>query len=132
MMSTKASMARFTAVPIAPEELSMFWSAGDSFCRKMTAPSAARTGSFRATALISVTASLIRVMAGSERQPKDPLRKRGPNAQVCLLVALLIVVNNNLGLAFQDAKLQHLSTVRTGLHHAMQEPIGNAPLLLVA
>ena len=48
------------------------------------------------------------VMAGSERHPKEPLRKRGPNAQTCLLAVLLIVVDHNLSLAFNYAKLQQL------------------------
>jgi hypothetical protein len=41
--------------------------------------------------LISASASLILAIAGSDRQPKAPQRKRGENAQVCLLTALVIV-----------------------------------------
>ena len=71
-------------------------------------------------------------MAGSERHPKEPLRKRGPNAQTCLLAVLLIVVDHYLGLAFNYAKFQHISAVCAGLHHPMQKPIGDTPLLLIA
>jgi hypothetical protein len=53
-------MAWFTAVPIAPEELSTCSSAGDILSRNNTAPSAARTGSVRRTFLISDTASRTR------------------------------------------------------------------------
>ena len=81
MIGTRASMARFTALPIAPDELSTCSSAGDSFSRKVTAPSAARTLSERATFLISVIASLMRLMGKSERQPNAPDLKRDRNVQ---------------------------------------------------
>jgi hypothetical protein len=69
MMGTKVSMARFTPVPMAPEELSTCSSAGDSFSSRATAPSAATTGSLRAIALISARASLILWIGVSDRQP---------------------------------------------------------------
>jgi len=60
MTDTNSSMARFTAVPIAPDELSMCSSAGETFSKNSTAPSAARTESVRRTLLISDTASCTR------------------------------------------------------------------------
>src|ERR1035437_2233325 len=90
MIGTRTSIARLTAVPIAPDELSMFSSDGESWVRNNTVPSAASIGSLRLTALISVRASLMRVMAGSDRQPNAPRRKREANVHTCLLEALLI------------------------------------------
>jgi len=81
MTATSSSMAWFTAVPMAPEELSTRSSAGDTRSRKRTAPSAARTGSRRATCLISLTACLTRWIAGCDFQPKAPRRKRLVNSQ---------------------------------------------------
>ena len=69
MISTSAAMALFTAVPMAPDELSTRSIAGDTFSKKSTAPSAPRSGSFRATFLISETASLMRLMAGCDFHP---------------------------------------------------------------
>ena len=76
MMATSSSMAWLTAVPIAPEEPSTCSSADDTRSRNSTAPSAARTGSRRATFLISLTACLTRWIAGCDFQPKAPRRKR--------------------------------------------------------
>jgi len=67
---TSPAIALLTAVPIAPEELSTFSSAGESRSSSVTAPSAARTGSRRATFRISLTACLTRWMAGRDLQPK--------------------------------------------------------------
>ena len=67
---TSSAMALFTAVPIDPDELSTCSSAGETRSRNTTAPSAASTGAFFATFLISVTACLIRVIAGCDFQPK--------------------------------------------------------------
>src|SRR5690606_13602290 len=72
----RSSMARFTAVPMAPDEPSTCSIAGDTRSRKSTAPSAASTGSWRATFLISLTACLMRWMAGCDFQPKAWRRKR--------------------------------------------------------
>lgn len=76
IIEARTSMALFTAVPIAPEELSTWDNAGDTFSRKSTAPSAARTGSLRAVFFISATASFTRISAGCERHPKAFRRKR--------------------------------------------------------
>jgi hypothetical protein len=65
------------AEPMPPELLSTCKMAGASFSRNSTAPSAARTGSFFATALISVSASLMRWMGVSDFQPNALRRKRG-------------------------------------------------------
>jgi len=59
-------MARLTAVPIAPDELSTCSRAGESRSIRRTAPSAAAAGSLRETVLISEMASLIRVAAVDE------------------------------------------------------------------
>lgn len=80
MIGTSSAIALLTAVPIEPEELSTFSSAADTRSRSTTAPSAATTGSFLATFLISVTACLMRVMAGCDFQPKARLRKRALNS----------------------------------------------------
>src|SRR6266851_9963475 len=53
----------------------------EAFWRYCTAPSAARTGSRRATFLISTTASWTRAIAGCERQPKAFRRKRAADCQ---------------------------------------------------
>jgi hypothetical protein len=74
-------MALFTAVPMAPEELSTCSSAGDTRSRNRTAPSAARTGSRRATFLISLTACRTRWIAGCDFQPNARRRKRLANSQ---------------------------------------------------
>ena len=76
MTGTSASIARFTAVPIAPDELSTCSSAGESFSSKDTAPSAATTGSLRATCRISVMASFRRWTGSADFQPKAPRRNR--------------------------------------------------------
>ena len=51
---------------MAPDELSTCSSAGDSRSSKLTAPSAASTGSFRAAFLISESACPIRLMGGAD------------------------------------------------------------------
>lgn len=80
---TSVCTARQVALPSAPEELSTWHSAGESFSRNSTAPSAAVTGSWRATARISDSASLMRSMANLEpRQPNAARRRRPRNAQV--------------------------------------------------
>src|SRR5437899_1921326 len=70
---------------MAPEELSTCSSAGDTRSRNSTAPSAPRTGSRRATVLISLTACLTRSIAGCDFQPKAPRRKRRANSQRAVL-----------------------------------------------
>lgn len=60
MTGTSSAMAALTAALRAPDELSTCSSAGDTFSRKRTAPSAADIGLPRATRLISATASRIR------------------------------------------------------------------------
>jgi len=82
MIGTRAAMALLTAVPMAPDELSMRSSAGESFSRSSTAPSAASTLSLRPTFLISETASLVRLMAGCDFQPKALRRKRARNSHL--------------------------------------------------
>ena len=89
MTATSSSMARFTAVPMAPEELSTCSSAGDTRSRNSTAPSAPRTGSRRATVLISLTACRTRSIAGCDFQLKPPRRNRRVNSQ-CAALALAI------------------------------------------
>lgn len=90
MMGTSASMARLTAEPIAADELSTLRRADETVLRNSTLPSAASKGALRSAALISVTASLMRSIAGLERQPEAPARNRGVKAQACRAVALLI------------------------------------------
>jgi hypothetical protein len=82
MIGAMASIARLTAEPMAPDELSTWTNAGESFTRNVTAPSAARTGSLRATFLISAIASLIRWIGASDRQPKAWRRKRPANCHL--------------------------------------------------
>jgi hypothetical protein len=60
MMGIISVMARLTAVPMAPDELSTFSSAGERRSRSSTAPSAPSTGSRRAAFLISLMACLMR------------------------------------------------------------------------
>lgn len=67
-IGTRVSMARFTAEPMPPEELSTCSMVGASFSRNSTAPSAASTGSFLATVLISARASLMRWIGVSDFQ----------------------------------------------------------------
>ena len=74
-------MARLTAAPIAPDELSTPSMAGTNFSRNSTAPSAARQASARAANLISATASLMRSIGVSDFQPKALRLKRGANCQ---------------------------------------------------
>jgi len=76
---TSSAIARFTAIPIAPDELSTCSRAGESRSRSRTTPSAATSSSWRATFRISETASFTRRIAGSERQPKAPRRNRDWN-----------------------------------------------------
>jgi len=78
---TSCSIAWWTAVPIAPEELSTCSSAGETRSRKVTAPSAPSNGSRRATPLISVTACFTRWTAGWDLQPKACRLKRALNSQ---------------------------------------------------
>ncbi|MNL56369.1 hypothetical protein D3C87_1798600 [compost metagenome] len=83
MKGIKASSARFTAVPIAPEEESTSSSAGESFSMKRMAPSAPSMGSLRATVEISETASFTRWQASfDERQPKARARNRAANSHL--------------------------------------------------
>jgi hypothetical protein len=82
MIGTSVSMARLTAEPIAPEELSTASSAGESFSSRDTAPAAASAGSLRAICLISEVASLMRRIGLSERQPNALRRKRAENFHV--------------------------------------------------
>lgn len=71
MIGTRASSARLTADPSAPDELSTCSSAGDSRSMRRMAPSAAAAGSLRETDLTSATASLMRAAAvGEDRQEK--------------------------------------------------------------
>jgi hypothetical protein len=87
MIGTKVSIALFTAVPMAPDELSTCSRAGESYSRNFIAPSAASTGSLRATCLISSAASLIRLIGVSERHPKACRRKRDVNSHLYLSIA---------------------------------------------
>src|SRR2546421_4008191 len=80
MIGTNSEIAWFTAVPIAPDELSTRSRAGERRSRKVTAPSAASTGSRRATFFISLTASFTRWMAGWDLQPNEERRKRALNS----------------------------------------------------
>jgi hypothetical protein len=80
MIGTSSATALLAAVPIAPEELSTFSSAGERRSSRVTAPSAASIGSFRATFLISFTACLTRWMAGWDFQPYAWRRKRALNS----------------------------------------------------
>ena len=75
-------MALLTAVPMAPEELSTFSSAGERRSMKMTAASAASTGSVRAACLISETASRIRTIGGCDFHPNACRRNRVLNCHV--------------------------------------------------
>src|SRR3989442_310103 len=81
MTATSSATAWFTAVPMAPEELSTCSSAGDTRSRNSTAASAPRTGSCRATVLISLTACRTRWIAGCDFQPKAPRRNWRVNPQ---------------------------------------------------
>lgn len=82
MIGTSASTAARAALPSAPEEPSTGSSAGDNFTRNRTAASAACSGSRRATARISASASAILSLANRlARHPKPPRRKRSVNAQ---------------------------------------------------
>lgn len=97
MMGTSSSMARFTAVPMAPEEPSTCSTAEETRSRKSTAPSAASTGSRRATFLISLTACLMRWIAGLDFQPKAWRRKRALNSHgwgPAVFVARFAVMRN--------------------------------------
>src|SRR5438105_2331401 len=82
MIGTRSSIARLTADPMAPEELSTRSRAGDRRSSRQTAPSAASAGSRRATFLISLTACFSRWMAGCDLQPNADRRKRALNSQV--------------------------------------------------
>lgn len=71
MIGTRVSIARLTADPSVPDELSTCSSAGDSRSIRRMAPSAAVIGSLREADLISATASLIRAAAvGEDLQEK--------------------------------------------------------------
>jgi hypothetical protein len=61
MLTFSGSKTRRRAVPIAPDELSTCSSAGDTFSRNRTAPSAANKGAPRASFQISITASRTRI-----------------------------------------------------------------------
>jgi len=69
-------MARLTALPIAPDELSTCSSAGEMRSSSAIAPSAASIGSSRAACVISASASWSRVIAGCDFHPKACLRMR--------------------------------------------------------
>ena len=69
IVTNSSEIAWLTADPIAPEELSTRSMAGERRSRRHTAPSAASTGSRRATFLISLTACFTRWMAGCDLQP---------------------------------------------------------------
>src|SRR5690606_19889711 len=94
MISTRAAMALLTAVPMDPEELSTCSRAGETFSRKRMAPSAASSLSLRATFLISETASLMRLMAGCDFQPKACRRKRARNSHLCGLAFAIVVLRS--------------------------------------
>ena len=85
MIVASSSTAWLTAVPMAPEEPSTCSRAGETRSRNSTAPSAPRTGSRRATFLISLTACLTRAIAGCDFQPKAPRRMRRVNVQEAVL-----------------------------------------------
>ena len=63
---TSSSIARRTAVPIDPDELSTSSRAGEMRSMNATAPSPASTGSRRRTCLISDTASFTRCTASRD------------------------------------------------------------------
>src|SRR5215470_3085644 len=88
-IGTSVSIARLTAAPMAPEELSTCSRAPDTFSRKSTAPSAPRILSFRVAFLISATASLMRLIGKSERHPNALVRKRDRKVQLCVLAAVM-------------------------------------------
>ena len=77
MIGTKTSTAALTAAPIAPDDPSTLAMAAEIFSRNIIDPSAPRIGFFRAVFLISESASRMRRIAGWERHPKAPFRKRG-------------------------------------------------------
>lgn len=75
----------------------------------------------------------MRVIAGSERQPKTPDLNRGENAQTCLVVAALatfVLFDHNFHLAFRNAQFWHSAGARTGLDDTIEQAVGNPPLLL--
>jgi len=78
MIGTKTPTAALTAAPIAPDDPSTLAMAAEIFSRNKIDPSAPRIGFFRAIFLISESASRMRRIAGWERHPKAPFRKRGP------------------------------------------------------
>src|SRR5262245_42557881 len=84
-IGTSVSIARLTAVPMAPEELSTCSRAPDTFSRKITAPSAPRILSLRVAFLISATAFLMRLIGRSERHPNALARKRDRKVQLWAL-----------------------------------------------
>src|SRR5216683_2205506 len=84
MMGTSWAIALLTAVPIAPDELSTFSRAGEIRSSSSTPPPAANNGSRRAVFLISLTACLIRTMAGCDRHPNAWRRKRAWNSHLWL------------------------------------------------
>src|SRR3990172_7504550 len=86
-IGTSVSIARLTAEPMAPDELSTCSRAPDTFSSKITAPSAPRILSLRAAALISATASLMRLIGTSERHPNAFARNRDRKVQLCALGA---------------------------------------------
>src|SRR5690606_38883426 len=94
MLSRSAAMALLTAVPMDPEELSTCSRAGDTFSRNSTAPSAPSSLSLRATFLISETASLTRLMAGCDFQPKALRRKRARNSHLCGLAFAIVLLRS--------------------------------------
>lgn len=114
MIGTRTSIARLTAVPIAPDELSMFSSDEESLVQKQySAFGSEHRASLRLTALISVSASLMRVMAGSDRQ-RTPRRKREANVHTCLLEALLIA--RRIDCVVPEIKFQQFSRCGTAVN----------------
>ena len=82
IIGMRSTSAWFTAVPMAPDELSTCSIAGERRSIKETAPSAASTGSFRATFLISACACLMRPIAGCDLHPNAWRRNRGLNSHL--------------------------------------------------
>src|SRR5882762_5733582 len=82
MIGTRAARALFTALPIAPDEPSTCSRAGEIRSMNATAPSAASTGSVRATFLISDTACFTRWIAGCDFHPNAFRRKRAFNSHL--------------------------------------------------
>ena len=72
----------------------------------------------------------MRVMAGSDRQPNAPRRKREANVHTCLLEALLIA--RRIDCVVPEIKFQQFSRCGTAVNDTMEQSIGHAPLLFAA